>query len=201
MIDNKQNSKLDEAIESNVHPILRFLQLLISPLSGWKNIKKSNYSPDTVSRKLFYPMMALVSVGMFMSMIYNSALSLSFVLQRAIVIFVAFFFGYFAILLSCGFMLKEKSREKIESNFGKVFVMMSMSVLIFFYIIYEIVPMLEPILIFTPLYVIYLIFRGVRFLRIPEDEKLSTIIILSGLIIGLPILLNWLFLTIMPQVD
>lgn len=201
MTSNKTNRMYQtERTEKQWHPLLSFLYLMILPLKGWKKIKNTDYHPDTVSRKMFFPLMAIVAAGMFLTMIYNPELSLSNVLQRAIVIFVSFFFGYYAVMICCGFLLSVTGKEKIDTNFGKVFIMMNMSALILFYIIYEAVPMLEPVLIFTPIYVIYMIFRGIRFLRIKNNETTKTAIILCFLTIGIPLLVNWLFLQIMPEV-
>lgn len=174
------------------NPIYRFLFLLVSPLNGWKKFKNLGLKTDVVAQKLFYPLIALTSLSVFMEKIYNDA-SLESLLQSAIITFVAFFFGYFLILILTAILLKSESKTKFQADFGKTYVMINLSSLAVFYILNNLFPPLEPILVFTPIYTIYLIIKGSRFLRIPEEETTHTNIVLSILIIGVPIALSYFF--------
>ncbi len=47
-------------------PIIRFLYLLIAPISGWKGLKNARYSPDYYARSVFYPLQAYHGHAAFM---------------------------------------------------------------------------------------------------------------------------------------
>ena len=46
-----------------------------------------------------------------------------------------------------------------------------MATLPVFYMFYRLLPILGPMLVFLPLWTIYLVFRGVRFLRLPKEKE------------------------------
>ncbi len=94
-------------------------------------------------------------------------------------------------------MLPSKSRDIIKKDIGKQFVMLAMSSLAIFWIFIQIMPMLEPVLVFLPLWTIYLIYKGVRILRVPEEVENSTTGLLCMLIIGIPVLWNWVLTDIL----
>ena len=53
--------------------------------------------------------------------------------------------------------------------------------------------MLEPILVFLPLWTVYIICRGVRFLKFPKEREHLATGILCLLTVGMPWLLRLLF--------
>ena len=60
-------------------------------------------------------------------------------------------------------------------------------------------PMMSPIISFLPLYSIYLIVRGVKYLRIPTNRTNAMIMMFAALCIGLPLLLYTLFSALLPE--
>lgn len=174
--------------------------ILLTPVEGWKKLKRSRFSPEKFASNCFYPLIALASVGVFAKMFYGETGALSGLLVEAIVIFISLFLGYFSVLLAGRFFLPSDCRICLEKPFGKVFVMASMSTLALFMTFYEILPMLQPVLCFLPLWTIYSISRGIRFLRIPANRQATCTVIVSFMVIGLPVLIGWLFTEFLPAV-
>ena len=76
-------------------PIIRFLYLLIAPISGWKGLKNARYSPDYYARSVFYPLLALMAAACFAQRFHVPGSTTSSLLQQAVSEFVACFAGYF----------------------------------------------------------------------------------------------------------
>ncbi len=186
------NSKYKENL------IYRFLFLFISPLNGWKQIKNLRLTPEIVSKKLFYPLCALAALSVFFEILYKEDVLIENLLKQALIVFSSFFLGSFLILFLSSILLKKESNIKFQSNYGKVYNLINLSTLCLFYVIYNIIPILEPILVFTPIYTIYLIIKGSRLFKFEEKEKISSIIILIVLIIGTPICISYLLSSLLP---
>lgn len=181
------------------NPIYRFFFLFVSPLNGWKKLKNLGLKADIMAQKVFYPLVAIASLSVFFDKL-NYDTPIEILLQQAIVTFVAFFFGYFIILFLSTIIMKKESAVKLQTDFGKIFIMVNLSSLTVLYSIYKIIPFIYPILVFTPIYTIYLIIKGCRFLRIPQEETVNTNILLVLMIIGIPIALNYIFTLILPTI-
>ena len=153
--------------------------------------EKKNPSP------VRYPLIALAAISEVSKIFYEANVSVSDWAVDGLITFMTFFFGYFSVLLAGGFMLPSKSRDIIKKDIGKQFVMLAMSSLAIFWIFIQIMPMLEPVLVFLPLWTIYLIYKGVRILRVPEEVENSTTGLLCMLIIGIPVLWNWVLTDIL----
>lgn len=178
--------------------ILSMLSILSNPVEGWKNFKRGKFKEEKVASTCFYPLAALASVSEFAAYFYNSELSLNELLVPAIVIFISFFFGYFTVILTAGLLMPKAGGKAISKNFGKTFVMINMSTLALFYILYELMPMLGPVLAFLPLWTIYIIFKGIKFLRIPKEKETSAAGMMSFLTIGAPMFWYWILTELMP---
>lgn len=167
--------------------------LLISPLTGWKAIRRHNISSDRWAQNCFYPIIAFSAASIFLTKFYNPYSSIEELLIPAVARFISYFFGYFLISILCQIFLPRSSKILTDSNFGKIFIMAVLSSLATFSALMSLLPMLEPVLVFLPLWSTYLIYKGVRFLKLPEQYHSKTVIILSILLIGIPYILNWSF--------
>lgn len=180
-------------------PFVLLLKLMFSPLAGWKAIARQNPSAEAVASGCFYPLTALVAALTFFSMVYDPTLQLSKVLVNAVVNFVALFLGYFVILFCIGIIVSKNECPGIGGNFFKVSVMMGLSTLAIFYCIYELLPMLEPLLFFTPLYTLYLMVRSVRFLKVSEQNTSFVSAKIGLILVLIPVALQYLFGLILPS--
>ena len=177
--------------------IALMIKILLTPIEGWKALRRARLKTDDVAASCFYPLLALAALSKFSLFFYEANMTLADVAKAGLVAFVTFFFGYFLVLFFAGFLLPRQSREALKNEFGKQFVLMSMSTYVLFYILMVLLPMLDPVLVFLPGWTIYCIYRGVRFLRVPKEKESATIGIMCLLVIGCPILCNWIFTEIL----
>ena len=174
------------------------LRVMFGPIEGWKRLKRAKLSPEEVASHCFYPLVGLAALSEFAALWTHVNVSLTNVVVSAVTTFISFFFGYFLVLLLGGVFLPKRARELVNLPFGKEFIMISMATLALFLIIYNVVPLMSPVLVFLPLWTIYIMFRGVRLLRVAKDCESRTTVTLCTLVIGSPALCCWLLTKLLP---
>ena len=175
------------------------LKTMFNPIEGWKSIRRHKITPEEAQKECFYPLLAFYSISKFAILAYSAKADLSEVVVDAVTAFVSFFFGYFLIVMFLRRVLPKGVAEVFDTNFGKTLVVISLSSLCLFFILTELLPMLWAILIFLPLWTVYMICRAMRFFKIPEDRHLMTVGLLNLIIIGMPVILEWVFGKILPN--
>ncbi|MDE5870288.1 MAG: YIP1 family protein [Muribaculaceae bacterium] len=189
--DETDEEEDDDEIKNGGSLYTLLFKIMSTPVEGWKEFKRRKYSVEEVSSRCFYPLVALAALSEFAAMIYTTV-TLSVSLLNAISAFIAFFFGYFTIILLCGLLLPKAARNVFKTDLGKGFVMINLSTLALFFTALNLFPMIDAVLVFLPIWTIYLIYKGVKILRIPNDIESRTKIVLTFLIIGIPLLWEWL---------
>ena len=175
------------------------LKTMFNPVEGWKAVRRSKISPETAQKECFYPLLAFYAVSKFAILAYSAKADLSEVLVDAVTSFVSFFFGYFCIVILLRHLMPKEAARTFDTDFGKNLVVFSLSSLCLFFILTELLPMLWAVLIFLPLWTVYMICRSTRFIKIPEDRHLITVALLNLIIIGTPILLEWGLGEVLPK--
>lgn len=175
------------------------LKTLLNPLAGWKAVRRYKITPEVAQHECFYPLLAFYAISKFAILAYSSKADLSEVIVDAVTAFVSFFFGYFCILMLLKNVMPRIVAEQFETNFGKTLVVFSLSSLCLFFIFTELLPMLWAVLIFLPLWTVYMICRAARFLKVPEERHVMTLGLLNIIIIGMPALLEYVFGLLLPK--
>lgn len=199
--DEEEDEEDEEAEENNEpdakkvkrpSPIGIMFKTMLGPMEGWKELKRARLSTDEFASRCYYPMIALAAISEGAMIFYEANITIGDWAKTALSTFITFFFGYFTVLFLGSFVLPKKSRDVLKKDVGKQFVMLAMSTLALFWSAICLFPMLEPVLVFLPLWTIYIVFKGVRRLRVPQEVQSSTTGLLCMLIIGVPVLWNWI---------
>lgn len=180
-------------------PWWRLLFLLVSPKTGWRRLKGAGYLPEYFARALFYPLLAVLAVSHFMLLIYAPETTITKILQEAVAAFVAGFAGFFCILLLAKLFLPTNASVKIESAFGRVYIMTCLSTLSLGATIYFLVPWIGLFAFIVPLYTAYITVNGVRCLRVPDNEAVPAATVMVSLILAVPVLIYILLEFLMPK--
>lgn len=180
-------------------PFLLLLKILLRPVEGWKSLRRSHYTQEKVQAECFYPLLALLACANFILLVYSQKITISQIIVKGVISFVSFFFGYYCILIFLQMVLPSSSRENFKNEFGKVFIIMSLSSLALFGIFLELLPFLWPVLIFLPLWTIYSMCRGIRFFKIPSGNLLRFTVFVCGSVISFPYLIDILLGYILPR--
>lgn len=80
--------------QNNMSFTKNILLLLASPAEGWKSIKKYNVPAQVMLTKVYFPLLAILSITAFVAMFYKSEVSIAYCIQKAIIEFAKFFLGY-----------------------------------------------------------------------------------------------------------
>lgn len=189
--DEEEDDDEDENETRRGNLFALMFKIMSTPVEGWKELKRRHYTVEELASGLFYPMIAFVSISEFADKFYTNS-SISDCLLKGVGRFVSFFFGYFTVVLLSGIFLPKSVKEAMKKDIGKEFVMMNLSTMALFFMALNLFPMFDAILVFLPIWTIYLIYKGVRILRVPVSVESRTKVILTFLIIGAPLLWEWL---------
>lgn len=173
-------------------------RIMFNPVEGWKTLRRNKISVETLQASCFYPLLAILAVSRFSEFFYSVNVSLSSLVAEAVIIFVAYFFGFFCIQLVMSWILPKDMNQKFDTPFGKQFLIISLSTLALFSIFTNILPMLWPILIFLPIWTLYLMFKGARFFKFSPNREMGFFVLAGAATIGIPLLLDWGLNLILP---
>lgn len=179
-------------------PYLLLLKVMFGPVEGWKELKRAKLSPDRMAGICFLPVTLIAALSCLASRYYTLGAGMVEHVIEVVVTFVSFFFGYFLLPLIAKPFLGDKGRAALASPFGRNAMMISFVTLAIFKILDNLLPSFEPVIVFLPLWTIYMIHRLVPVMKIPKERWASTTILLSILVIGLPSAWTWLFSIILP---
>lgn len=173
-------------------------RVLFNPVEGWKVLRRSKISIESLQSGCFYPLLAFLAISKFADFFYSVNVSLSQLVTEAVIAFVSYFFAYFSMPMVVSWCLPKNMSENFEQKFGKEYTLISLSTLALFSITIDILPMLWPLLIFLPIWTLYVMFKGVRFFKFPADKEMRFFIISGVAVIGIPLCIEWLLNAIMP---
>lgn len=191
--DNDGSPDPEPEQPKRLSPLQVLFKTMLTPVEGWKALRRARFKSDEVASRCFYPLIALAAVSDVAAMFYEAHVTFTDWAIDGLITFITFFFGYFTVLLVGGVILPRKSRFIVKEEVGKQLVMISMSTLALFWVFIQLLPMIEPVLVFLPLWTIYLIYKGVRVYRVKDEAVNSTTGLLCMLVIGAPLFWNWLF--------
>lgn len=174
------------------------LLIMFNPVEGWKRMRRESITPENLQSGCFYPVLALLALSKFSDYYYSVNVTLSNIVTSAVIAFVSFFFGYFCILFLLSKLLVANTRKNFEENFGKNYIIVGLTTLAIFSIITDLLPMLWPVLIFLPLWTLYLLYKGSRFFQMAKNQELRFLVITCASVIGIPLLIDWGLTELLP---
>lgn len=190
---NKDADEESEKTSKTQSPFLLLAKMMLNPVTGWKEIRRANMPADELSRRCFYPLLAIAAASCFIELIYDSSKTVSDCMVLAVSVFSSAFFGNFLIQILAKASLPEKLKKLTDTRYFKDYIIYCLSTLAIFFILFTALPMISPVLVFLPLWTIYLAIRGARFFRFPKEKSnlLKTLFCLY--IIGAPVAIFWVF--------
>lgn len=196
--DEEREDLQDNDQRENISCFGILFRIMFNPVEGWKSLRRSKVSVENLQSGCFYPLLAFLAVSNFASFFYSIDISLAQVVSKAIVAFVAFFFGYFCIQMILTWLLPDEVVKLFDNKYGKEFIIIGLSTLALFFSLTEILPMLWPILIFLPIWTIYILFKGIRFFKFPQNQEMKFFILVSTAVIGVPLIIDWALDSLLP---
>lgn len=189
--ENKENQESEGKDRKKKSALLLLFQILVTGTTGWKELRRSRIKPEQAAAGCFYPILALTSACKFADWFYLPEFDIATTVVSAVSIFASFFFSYFAIGAICRLLFPESAKEKTDSPYFKLMVQYSLSSLAIFLIPSEIFPIIDPITVFLPIWTAFIITKGVRFLRLPEQYQNRCMVTIVVTVIVMPYFFMW----------
>lgn len=176
------------------------IQLVIYPAKGWEDVSNAATKPEVLCHDGFYPLLAACAVSCLIKLIYND-IEYTFVsaLQEAIITFTIYFATLFFAGYAFGTTMQKMTDKHPSENKNSVFIIYNLSILVLLNLISNLLPVELVIIDIFPLYVGFIIFKGVRYLDIAEDKISHFLFMAVSSIILFPFLLKLLFKILLPQ--
>lgn len=172
-------------------PFFLLLGILMTGTAGWKDLRRTRLKPEQTAAGCFYPLIALASVCRFADWFYLPDFNLSNTLISAASVFASFFFSYFAVQVVCRWLFPLSAKAKTETPYFKLIVQYALASLALFWIPAEILPILEPLTVFLPIWTAFIITKGIRFLLLPEQYHNRCMVTIVVTVIVMPYLFMW----------
>ena len=189
----EESEEMEEEKEGKERSAFGMLfRIMLTPVEGWKILRRNKMTVENFQSGCFYPLLALLALSKFAEFFYSVNVSLTQVVTQAVVAFVAFFFGYFCTNMLLGILLPKDMAAKFECEFGKKYLLVALSTLALFSIITNLIPMLWPILIFLPMWTLYLMFKGTRFFHFEQKQEMRFFVTSGAMAVGVPLFIEWI---------
>lgn len=171
------------------------MQLILSPGHGWEDIARSSENVEKLRASGLYPLTAVTSLSVFLQGIYHVDKSLSDLLIGAVVTFVMFFVGYFCgvfVLTTAMPGMQAPGTHTGERRINTLAIYCT-GLLELIAIIANCVPITMALTLFLPLFLVAVIYKGARYLRVDPEHTARYVVITSIALIAVPYLLKYLF--------
>lgn len=177
-----------------------WLKLWLRPSTAWEHMRNAALKPVRLASSVFYPLAALAALSVAADLVYTPAepSMIPALLQKATIVFVAFFMAYFAIFPIIAVFTGSATSQRFTSDFGRCYIMSILSTLALIYTVSNLFPFLEAVIAFMPLYTFYIAYQGIEELHLP-GKTIAPWIIACGATLLLPLGIYELFAAIMPK--
>ena len=170
-----------------------FATTVANPKYGWEKLSGLSIAATMAQARLFYPLLAMLAVSAFAGLFYGT-LSLSGVIQTAIIQFSSYFFSYLAATFCLsGYFLDNDGQNRLG-----VLLAIAFSFLALVKIAANLTSGFELVLI-ANLYVVVLVVTGLGYLGV-EERKKSFAVAASAICLVLPFAIEMLLKALLPSV-
>lgn len=170
----------------------------MSPVHGWEDI--SYDAPD--SRRLvvsaLIPWLILVSLSSMLPGVYSGTLTLLSALHSVIATFLMFFITYYLAVAAFSFYMPSLSGGSAREQNNNTLILFSVCLLALIEMIKNCLPVDLGMLNFFPLYVLYIMWRGARYLKVTRSNRLQYVCLAFLTILLPPYILKFIFSLILP---
>ena len=187
---------------SSMDELKHLFLLLIFPEKTWQKTDKAPCATQLFLNQFLYPLMGVTAVVCFLGYFFHD-ISLSRALQLAIIEFVKFFGGFYALV----YVMKVLSTHLLEvvqpESRIKRFVGYNLGLYMLFDICILVVRYfceVPAIVDFLPLLLAYVIWNSQKYMEIPEQKSILYVVTTTVLFLAIPMAIQKLLYFFMPGV-
>jgi len=171
---------------------------IVSPRVGWEEINTAGIKPDDVLSHAYFPLLGVLALTTFVPMIYDSTLTLMGQLMMAICLFVSYFVAYYIGIYLLGGLYPELVKTQGASDRLSDYVVYCLIFLVIMDIIKNLLPIDLTLVIFVKLFMFWMAYRGMEYLRLDDGKRTRFLIFSSLLIFFTPTLIAKCFSLFIP---
>lgn len=175
------------------------LQLILSPVKGWEDVAIDDYDSRRLLLNGLIPLIAVAALTVPVKALYHTDASMVILLQQAIVCFLKYFASYFLTAFIFTLYLPTCIEGELSMKRCLTFSIYGIGLLALVNIIKNCIPVELAIAFVMPLYVLYILWRGLTYMSISFQGVGTFILLIIFGLIAPPYLLQYLFNFILPQ--
>lgn len=200
-IEDEEEDEIEKPAEPRYTMWTIVPRIMVTPTSGWAMAKNNGPSPELAIIRFFLPLCIITGVSVYFNLLYprqsgvlNDKNALTTLLVNAVIQFCSFFIGYYLALVMAKVFLPKDTRQLPHTPYGKLLIMTGVATLAFFHILFEALPMFDSILVFLPLWTIFILFKGMEYGKIKSDKSILAIGVICVVTIASPTMIEWILL-------
>lgn len=183
-----------------INPVKLLMRIMFMPASGWSILKRTKANSETIGAAIFYPLIAIASLSEFVRFFYESDLTLSELFVAAVIAFVSLFFSNLMTIPLGTILIGKTGAVELKTPFGKGAVMILFSTLAIFQTLYNLLPPLEPVTVFLPLWTAFIVSRLIPELDVPAEKRVRAMLLLGAFVIGMPVVWTRFLTRMLPAI-
>lgn len=178
--------------------LLDSLQLILSPRNGWEDIAFDDFEVKPLLTKGFLPWLGLLCLTVLSNLFYSDVFTWLSTISEMIVMFLKYFITYFIAGFAFSVYMPSLTGNTDRERLNNTFLIFSLSLLALIDIIKNCLPIDLAVLNFFPLYVLFIMWRGWRYLKVTPGHHLGFVMLSFFAVIVPPYLLQLFFNIIFP---
>lgn len=144
------------------------IQLLLSPKHGWEDIAYDDPSLRKLMVSGFVPWLVIAAATALVPFVYRDDYNVLMMIIAVMIMFLKYFVTYFIAGFLFQMFIPYLSKGAYNEKNCNTLIMMSIGLLALIGIIKNCVPVDMPVVNFFPLYVLLIMWRGNRFVKVPK---------------------------------
>ena len=166
-------------------------RIVMTPSVGWDMVMSRGPRPEIAVIRFLLPLCLMAAGSEFFTMIYNPDLSFTNVLVQSVITLTSYFLGYYIALVLAKLFLPKDAKEFPLTPYGKLVILTGVGSLAFFVVLIKLLPMIDFILEFLPVWTVFLIFKAMSKIAVSEEKQTLSIGIVCVIVICAPIIVEW----------
>ena len=175
------------------------IQIILSPSRGWDDVALSKLTLHEALVNGFYPLLGVASCTVFVQGFYDSVLTLSVLIENAVIMFVSYFISYFLASFLFAVFGGRLVNGVLDEERYNMFIVFNLSILVLIAMLRNCLPMSLSLVEFLPVFVLLAMWMGHRYLDVEEGKAWQFTLFCGLSVLTPPFLLEFLFKLLLPD--
>ncbi len=175
------------------------LQLMLSPRRGWEDVAIDDIPSQKLMLNGFIPLVIIASATCLPAYWYHSGISLVGVIEQMIACLVKYVASFYIASFFMSLYIPTCTGGEMSLNKNHTFIIYSLSLLVVLNVLTNLLPMVPDMLYLLPIYVLFIMWRGINYMEIKFEGVMQFIILDIFAVILPPFILQYLFNLVIPS--